>query len=139
MLSRQRYVVVGIVALAIIAAFPLSHLFQWVWVYFGWDDPPILSRDLPLTSVIGYLLATAGAAYCFLHKRTYQLALEVADEMAKVTWPSREETGNATVVVLVTVVVCSVFLGAFDAIWLWLTNLVLGVTGTGLDVGAAGS
>ncbi len=139
MMSRQRFVVVGIVALAIIAAFPLAHLFQWVWVYFGWDDPPILSRDLPLTSVIGYAIALGGAVYCFASKRTYQLALEVAEEMSKVTWPTREETGNATVVVLVTVAICSVFLGAFDAIWLWLTNLVLGVTGSGVDAGAAGS
>jgi hypothetical protein len=43
------------------------------------------------------------------------------------------------VVVLVTVLICSVFFGAFDAIWLWLTNLMLGVTGNGLDAGAAGS
>ena len=136
MLSRQRYVVVGIVVLAIIAAFPVAHLLQWVWVYFGWDDPPILTRDLPLTSLIGYSIAVGAAAYCFLHKRTYQLALEVADEMAKVTWPSREETGHATVVVLVTVVICSMFLGAFDAVWLWLTNMALGVTATGVDVGS---
>lgn len=139
MMSRQRFVVVGIVALAIIAAFPLAHLFEWTWAYVGWDDPPILSRELPLTSLIGYAIAAGGAAYCFLSKRTFQLALEVADEMAKVTYPTREETGNATVVVLVTVVICSVFLGAFDAIWLWLTNLVLGVGGNGVDPGAAGS
>ena len=120
----------GIIALAIIAAFPLAHLFQWIWVQAAWDDPPILSRELPLTSLIGYGLSVGAAAYCFLHKRTFQLALEVADELSKVTWPSREETGNATVVVLVTVVICSAFLGLFDAVWLWLTNIVL-------DVGAA--
>jgi preprotein translocase subunit SecE len=136
MVSSQRYVVVGIIALAIIAAIPLAHLFQWIWVQFGWDDPPILSRELSLTAMIGYSLAVAGAVYCFVHKRTYQLALEVADEMAKVTWPSREETGNATVVVLVTVVICSAYLGAFDAVWLWLTNLVLGVQAGGSTPGS---
>jgi preprotein translocase subunit SecE len=136
MVSRQQYVVVGIVALAIIAAFPLAHLFQWGFVYFGIDDPPILSRDLPLTSVIGYGIAAVAMVVCLVNKRIRQLAQEVADEMAKVTWPTREETGNATVVVLVTVVICSVFLGAFDAIWLWLTNLVLGVSGNGVDAGA---
>ena len=35
------------------------------------------SRELPLTSLIGYSIAVGGAAYCFLHKRTYQLALDI--------------------------------------------------------------
>ncbi|OGQ90944.1 MAG: preprotein translocase subunit SecE [Deltaproteobacteria bacterium RIFOXYA12_FULL_58_15] len=126
----------GIVVLAIVVAFPLAHILGWSFGYFGIDDPPILSRDLPLTTVMGYGIALAAGVFCFVHKRTFALAMEVAEEMSKVTWPSREETGNATVVVLATVVICSIGLGAFDAVWLWLTNLVLGI-GTG-DV-AAGS
>ena len=52
------------------------------------------------------------------------------DELARVTWPSREETGNATVVVIVTVLVCSVYLGVFDAFWMWVTNMILGIRGS---------
>ncbi|MBI3178276.1 MAG: preprotein translocase subunit SecE [Deltaproteobacteria bacterium] len=127
MFSRQRFVVVGILALAIIAAIPLSHLLQWTFVQVGWDDPPMLSRELPMTRVIAYGVAAAAAVFCLKHRTTYNLALEVADEMSKVTWPSREETGYATVVVLVTVLICSVYLGVFDAVWLWLTDMILGV------------
>lgn len=128
MVAKQRFVVVGILALGIIIALPLSHLLQYAWVQIGWDDPPILSRELSLTRLIGYGIAAVAVIYCLKHKPTYTLALEVADELSKVTWPSREETGNATVVVLVTVVICSLFFGVFDAVWLWLTNLMLGVT-----------
>lgn len=127
MASRQRYVIVGIVALAIIAAVPLAHLFGWVWVQLAWDDPPILSREVTLTAIIGYALAAVAGAVCLIHPAVRGLGIEVADELAKVSWPSREETGHATVVVLVTVVICAVYLGAFDAVWLWLTNLILDV------------
>lgn len=127
MLSRQRYVIVGILALAVIVALPLAHGLQWVWVQLGWDDLPILSRELPLTTLIAYSLAAAGAIFALKHPPTYQLATEVVEEMAKVTWPSREETGSATVVVIMTVVICSLYLGVFDFLWLWVTDWILGV------------
>ena len=127
MLSRQRYVIVGILALALIAAMPLAHGFQWAWVQLGWDDPPILSRELSLTTLIAYALGVAAATFALKHRPTFQLATEVVDELTKVTWPSREETGNATVVVIMTVIICSVFLGVFDFLWLSLTDWILGV------------
>jgi len=127
MLSRQRYVIVGILALGVITALPLAHGFQWAWVQLGWDDMPILSRELSLTTLIAYGLAAAGVTFAFKHPATFQMATEVVDELAKVTWPSREETGSATVVVIMTVLICSAFLGVFDFFWLSLTDWILGV------------
>ena len=127
MLSRQRYVIVGILALGVIVALPLAHGFQWTWVQLGWDDPPLLSRELSMTTLIAYAIAAAGAIFALKHPPTYQMATEVVDELAKVTWPSREETGSATVVVIVTVIISSAFLGVFDFLWLSLTDWILGV------------
>ena len=73
-------------------------------------------------------MGTAGAAFCLMHGSTRQLASEVVEELTKVTWPTRAETGAATVVVIVTVLLCSAYLGVFDAMWLWLTDKILGVT-----------
>ena len=126
-MSRQSYVVVGIVVLAAIAGLALSHLFSWIFVQVGIDDYPLLSREVSLTVLAGYGLAIGAAVFCFAHKPTHQVIQEIADELDKVSWPTREETGNATVVVLATVVICAVYLGLFDAVWLWLTNLVLGI------------
>ncbi|RMD63582.1 preprotein translocase subunit SecE [Candidatus Parcubacteria bacterium] len=39
---------------------------------------------------------------------------EVRAELAKVTWPSREEAINLTVVVLAVTIALSLFLGAWD-------------------------
>jgi preprotein translocase subunit SecE len=125
--SRTRYVIVGIVVLAILVAISLSHALMWSWAQLGWDDMPVIGRELTLTRIIAFGLALGAAVFVIKHGPTFQLANEVVDELAKVTWPTREETGNATVVVIVTVVVCSLYLGVFDAVWLSLTNWILGV------------
>jgi preprotein translocase subunit SecE len=126
--SKQHYVTLGILALTVAVALPLGHGFEWLWVYLNLEDPHFLGmQQLALTHVLGALVAIGAAAYAYLHKPTYALAGEVVDELTKVTWPTREETGNATVVVVVTVVICSAYLGAFDAVWLALTDWLLGV------------
>ncbi len=124
---RTRYVVVGIVLMALLLAVSLSHGFTWIWAQAGLDDWPVVTREVTITKLLAYGIAFLAAAFALKHKPTFQLANEVVDELAKVTWPTREETGNATVVVIVTVVVCSAYLGIFDAVWLSLTNWILGV------------
>ena len=130
--SKQRFVVVGILAMALLVAMVLARGFQWTWVQMGWDDPlPFSLKELPLTALLAYVVAFVAAFVCLKNPVISQLAYEVVDELTRVTWPSREETGNATVVVIVTVLICSAYLGVFDAFWLWLTDWILGVTPTG--------
>ncbi len=129
--SRERYVVVTIAALAIIMAMALSRGFEWFWITMEWNDPRIAGiSQLPLTSLISYVISVACAAVCLKHDSIYPLLVEVVDELAKVVWPSRQETEHATVVVVVTVLICSAFLGVFDAVWLWVTDWLLGIEAT---------
>ena len=125
--ARTRYVVVGILVLAAFLAISLSHALVWAWAQLAWDDMPLFGRDLTLTHVLAYAIALSAAVFVMKHAPTFQLANEVVDELSKVSWPTREETGNATIVVIVTVVLCSAYLGIFDAVWLSLTNWILGV------------
>lgn len=128
MSSKERYVIVGVIVLAVILGLTLSKGLQWSWVQVGWDDPFLFNvRELPLTSVISFGIAALAAIVVLRHTPTRALANEVVDELSKVTWPSREETGNATVVVIVTVFICAAYLGAFDAIWLALTDWILDI------------
>lgn len=50
---------------------------------------------------------------------------ETRAELAKVSWPTRRETINLTLVVLATVVASSLFLGAFDALFSWAVTQIL--------------
>ena len=52
---------------------------------------------------------------------------EVRQEVSKVTWPSRNETIIATVMVLVFVALASVFFVAAEQIISWLVQLMLSI------------
>jgi len=48
--------------------------------------------------------------------RVKEFVQEVLDEFRKVTWPTRQELVNATVVVIVVTVVVAFFLGGVDIV-----------------------
>jgi preprotein translocase SecE subunit len=41
-----------------------------------------------------------------------------------VTWPTRQELGAATVVVIITSIIMSIVLGLFDTLWSWMSNVI---------------
>lgn len=51
---------------------------------------------------------------------------EVRQEASKVTWPSRKETGVATVMVFVMVIIMALFFLVADQIIAWIIQLILG-------------
>lgn len=75
---------------------------------------------------IAALIALVVGVMAYRSDRLYVLASDVAAELKKVTWPTRKETQVATLVVLVTVVLASMILGAFDMVWSFLTDKVYG-------------
>lgn len=55
-----------------------------------------------------------------------QFVRQVRQEASKVTWPSRKETGIATLMVFIMVTIMAVFFLAVDGIIAWLVQLILG-------------
>jgi preprotein translocase subunit SecE len=58
--------------------------------------------------------------------RIREFVQEVLAEFRKVTWPSRQELVNSTVVVIVVTVVLAVFLGAVDIALARVVEWILG-------------
>ena len=127
---RQRYAVIGLVVAGLLVSLALAHGLQWIWVETGWSNPAFFVQELQLTNIVGFVVGMGGAVVCIRVPSIFGLVNEVIDELTKTTWPTREETGHATVVVIFTVLICSAYLGVFDALWLWLTDLVLDVPPT---------
>jgi len=50
---------------------------------------------------------------------------EVKMELAKVSWSTRRELINSTIVVIVSVAILAVFIGVCDLIWSNLINFVI--------------
>ena len=55
-----------------------------------------------------------------------QFVRQVRQEVSKVTWPTRKETGIATLMVFVMVTFMSLFFLAVDSIISWGISLILG-------------
>ena len=51
---------------------------------------------------------------------------ETSGELRKVTWPTRKEASNLTVIVLVVIFVMTLILGSLDIIFRWLLSLIFG-------------
>ncbi len=48
--------------------------------------------------------------------KTKKFVQDVQVEMKKVTWPSRDELRGSTMVVIVTVIIIAIFIGAVDLV-----------------------
>ena len=127
--TKGRYVFVGLMVLGAIVGMTLSRGFEWTWVQLGWEDQSFLTRELTLTLILGYAIGFGAAIFCLKYPPVYELCTEVVDELSKVTWPERDDTTSATVVVIITVIICALYLGLFDAVWLNVTDWILGVEG----------
>ena len=58
-----------------------------------------------------------------------QFYRQVRQEIAKVTWPSRKETGVTTVMVFIFVLLMAIFFLIVDQIIGWAVRLILGLGG----------
>ena len=54
-----------------------------------------------------------------------RLYRETVGELRKVSWPTRREASNLTVIVLVVIMVMVVILGSLDALFTWLLSLIV--------------
>jgi preprotein translocase subunit SecE len=59
-------------------------------------------------------------------EKTRGFAREVSAEVKKVSWPSRKELQESTVLVIVTVIVIMIFVGIVDRIFSSIVELILG-------------
>src|SRR5258708_29319 len=127
-LGARRFVFAAYFAGAIAIAFLASKVIDFAWLKLqSWK--PVLGEPhdeivMPISALLGALVAL----YYWNRTRARQLAEEVAAEMSKVTWPTRTEVTNGTVVVIVTTIVSTVFFALMDKFWGFITNLVYGGT-----------
>ena len=60
-------------------------------------------------------------------KKTQLFVEEVQVEMRRVTWPDREQLRNATIVILIFVMILAAIIGAMDATFSWLVRTIVGL------------
>lgn len=125
-LGSNRFVYAAYFGGAIAIAFLLSKLIDFGWLRLSQWQPTVGEPQEELVMVLSGLIGAGAALYYWKRTRTRQLIEEVADELSKVTWPSKQEVTNGTAVVLVTTALATIFFALMDRFWGFVTNLVYG-------------
>ena len=77
---------------------------------------------LPFGAIIGII----AVIMAYRKQRVRVFADEVASELTKVTWPTKDMVTTGTITVIIGVVIAAVYIGVLDQVWNFLTNLVYG-------------
>ena len=134
--GSERYVHAAFFAAGILAAFVASKTFVLVWNSLsGW---PAAVRVVPqlvgyteeqrdsIGLVVGAVIGALTVIQAYRKESVRIWASEVAAELSKVTWPTREAVLNGTLVVVVASALATVYVTILDRIWSFLTTLVYG-------------
>ena len=116
-MEPRRMVGIAFFAFAFAGGMFLGHVLGAIIHALRWSDPSLLGQDeLTLSVVIGFALSIGAAVYCWVSPSMRSVALDVATELKRVTWPSVAETQVSTVAVIVASVVSSGVLFGFDLV-----------------------
>ena len=135
-LGSERYVHAAFFAAGILGAYIASKTLALAWSQLaGW---PAAVRVVPqlvsLTEeerdgyalMAGAVIGVLGVVQAYRKESVRTWANEVAAELSKVTWPTREAVVNGTFVVVVASAIATIYVTVLDRIWSFLTTLVYG-------------
>jgi preprotein translocase subunit SecE len=135
-LGSTRYVLAGFFAVGIAVTFIVSKVMAGSWNRLA--DTPWVARQAPFISAlaeddrasyataVGVIAGISATIYAYRRADVRVWTSDVAAELAKVSWPSKKEVTNSTIVVIAAGTFATVFLALLDRFWGFVTNLVYG-------------
>jgi preprotein translocase SecE subunit len=83
-------------------------------------------KQIDLYLRIGSIVLGAALGFgLYFNDKSNAFMNEVVLEMSRVTWPASKDTTNATIWVILFVIVAGALLGAFDSLWSWIIKMLL--------------
>jgi len=116
-LGIERWVQLAYVVVALTLIWLFDHIINGVWYFFADPNEAIVTAGAVVAGIVGTIVL-------YGNEPTYGLIHDVADEMSRVSWPTRKETSQSTIVVVVTSIVAALMLFLFDSVWSAVTDLV---------------
>lgn len=135
-LGAARYVHAAFFLIAILGAYVVSKVLVLAWGAIA--EWPAAVRAVPqlvayaedqrdgITLVAGAAVGTVGVIQAYRKETVRGWADNVAGELSRVTWPTRETVLNGTVVVVIASMIATVYVTILDRFWSFLTTLVYG-------------
>jgi preprotein translocase subunit SecE len=125
-LGHRRFVYSAYLAAGILLAFLGTKLVDFVWLKLSLWKPEVGEPKEELVAVLAAALAALLTLRYWRDTKTRLLAEEVAEELTKVTWPSRREVVSSTSVVILATAFATIYFTLMDRFWSFVTNLIYG-------------
>ncbi len=135
-LGASRYVHAAFFGAGIGIAFLAGKVLAAAWNQIA--DWPAAARAVPLlvrfseeerptfTAIAGVAIAVVSVIQLYRKEHVRRWADEVAAELGKVTWPTREIVTNGTLVVVLACLIAGTYVTLLDRFWMFVTKLVYG-------------
>lgn len=133
-LGTTRYVIAGYFAGAIGLAYILGKILtaswtrlaeqQWVVDRAPWITQVPEDSRATWATIVGGLIAIGVTVHLYRRLDIRNWLNDAASELAKVTWPTKKEVSNGTVVVIVATVIATLYVALLDRFWGFVTDLV---------------
>ena len=95
-----------------------------IYGYYHFDQYPVLYRVLILIPVV--IAALVLAVFTRSGGAFWDLVKQARLEVYKIVWPTREETTQTTMIVVLVVFVMAIILWLLDMLFGWLAGLIIG-------------
>ncbi len=123
-LGTRRFVFAAYFAFAILVGFIVDKIASFAWYRLSQWKPQIGDEKGELVMGVSAVIGAAVALYYWRNKAVHSMIEEIASELAKVTWPTKQEVTNNTTVVIITTGVATAFFALMDRFWGFVTNWV---------------
>ena len=122
--NQQKWVNLSFVATSLLTAYVLFVLAMKFSVVLDFEGRVRSLDKILMMSSVGVGLAIFIGLYKSTLANTFMN--ETVAELAKVTWPSQDETLKGTIAVLIAVTIAGFLLWLADSVWIYLIGLILG-------------
>jgi preprotein translocase subunit SecE len=123
-MANQKYIILAFLSAAVLVGMAVRGLSVPLLAQLQMGDPQVFGL-VNATSVVGISCAVTTFLVLNRHPIVYEFTDEVIVELAKVTWPDKQETVRSTTVVVVFTLVVALALGVYDYVWARITNVFL--------------
>lgn len=135
--GTARYVHAAFIGAGLLVAFLAGRSLAMAWNALA--EWPALVRLVPaliqydeearqnFSSLLGGIIGLLIVVQIYRKPRVRGWADDVATELAKVVWPSKEVVTNGTLIVLAASAIATVYVFVLDRFWAFVTHLVYGV------------
>ena len=100
----------------------------WAFRNLGIADPA-LAGSFQLSSLTAMVISGVASAICWRTPKVFDFCIETIIETRKVVWPTKKETRDHTVVVIVTSICIALMLWGFDLVFKRLFGVILNLGG----------